>query len=266
VLKSTYPNIKYAKTDIPMEVIPAGMFARLTNLEAVELPATVREIGTGAFADCFNLKQISIPSNLKVIGTSAFSACHSLTEFKVPGGQPLESIGSYAFSDSGLRNLSGAHIGMSAFEGCLNLEEINLDWQGTQIGLSIFEGCTNLKRVNLNLLGATMLPWGLYDGGKDLFKGCKSLEEATLTMEIIPKNIFHDCFNLKRVTLGEGTKEVQEHAFPYCNITDIYLPSTMRNFHVNAFIRESGEFGDIPLPVCRNVHAKDLDSFLKLRP
>jgi len=262
--KAGNSNVTTLKIDSPIEVVPDYICWNFPNLETVELPATVREIGTSAFFLCRKLKNVPVPANLRRIGDRAFEACYSLAEFKVPEDQPLEYVGAAAFQYTALSkiemNLSGAEIGSGAFSGCENLEEITLDLRGAKsVGGGLFGNCPNLKRVNLNLLGVPFVG--------SLFGECKNLEDLTLTAEIIPTRTLSDCLKLKRITLGEGTVEVEKSAFFGCrNVTDIYLPSTMRNFHVAPFRRILAIDGLEPQLGSINVHAKDLDSFLKIRP
>lgn len=61
------------------------------NLQSVELPNTLKEIGIYAFCNCYKLKNITIPSSVTKIWGDAFLDCDSLTSITIPG--TVQSIG-----------------------------------------------------------------------------------------------------------------------------------------------------------------------------
>jgi hypothetical protein len=68
------------------------------------------------------------------------------------------------------------YIKGSAFEGCTNLEEINIPESVTFIGDSAFADCVSLKEITL--------PENLFMMDKNAFKGCTGIKSIT-----IPKNV-----------------------------------------------------------------------------
>ncbi|MDR3050385.1 MAG: leucine-rich repeat domain-containing protein [Oscillospiraceae bacterium] len=126
--------------------IHASQYAELDQVEVLDIPDTVTEIGADAFRDCKNLRAVTIQSGskLKAIGFGAFRGCTSLKEVGLPDG--LESIGPVAFL------------------GCKNLQEIVLPGTLTAIGARAFEGCSlqNVKVPHLPMEGC----------GRGAFYGC----------------------------------------------------------------------------------------------
>ena len=86
----TYNNASYNVT-----VIGDYAFYDISNLQKVDMPATITSIGNYAFADCYRLNQIEIPSTVTSIGNQAFSWCSSLTSLVIP--ENVSTIGESAF-------------------------------------------------------------------------------------------------------------------------------------------------------------------------
>jgi len=149
---------------IPNEVTEIGerAFASNNSVKTVIIPEGVTKIGSGAFEDCTQLETVYLPSTLVDLGISAFSGCTNLgyvksgetlgsavTQIpegitKIPDGcflgcdnlqyiglpQSLTTIGTYAFSESGLISLYipdyVTKIEDGAFADCPNLGSISI--------------------------------------------------------------------------------------------------------------------------------------------
>ena len=61
-----------------------GAFWRLTNLESIILPSTLKYIGKSAFSGDIALSSIELPQNLETIGDSAFRDCRAITRIEIP--------------------------------------------------------------------------------------------------------------------------------------------------------------------------------------
>ena len=66
-----------------IETIGSGWFKNLINVETVEFPSTLKEIGSNAFYYCGATK-IEIPEGVEKIGMGAFSYMKRLTEISFP--------------------------------------------------------------------------------------------------------------------------------------------------------------------------------------
>ena len=144
--------------DCKQVVIPNGI-ERIGNywfwgseVESVEISASVREIGIEAFCNCKGMRKVvfetggetgakakkdarskttaSSASQLKVICENAFHGCSRLRNITLPNC--LEEIGFYAFCESGLEEivLPGTleEISRDAFNGCPDLKIV---WVGS---------------------------------------------------------------------------------------------------------------------------------------
>jgi len=71
------------------------LFYECEELSAVDIPATVTEIGGGAFTFC-GLEEVRIPDGVTEIGASAFEGCWSLRSVVIPDS--VKAIGESAFN------------------------------------------------------------------------------------------------------------------------------------------------------------------------
>ena len=61
-----------------MTVIHDRTFSGCKNLERIELPAGLKEIGDFAFARCTKLTELHLPASVEKIGYRSFANCFSL--------------------------------------------------------------------------------------------------------------------------------------------------------------------------------------------
>ncbi len=99
-----------------------------SGLVQINIPAGVNTIGENAFSKCENLTTITLPASVKSIGSMAFFQCKELSTLTFEESSCLESIGSFAFRDSGLTTInipkSVNTIEKKAFSDCEKLEAI----------------------------------------------------------------------------------------------------------------------------------------------
>ena len=65
-------------------IIGSHAFAICSDLEIIDIPSSVREIGFASFSNCFNLKNINLHEGLRYIDDLAFYYCKNLEEIKIP--------------------------------------------------------------------------------------------------------------------------------------------------------------------------------------
>lgn len=128
-------------------------FFRCDGIEAVNLPATVSNIGAYAFSWCSDLERVIAPG-VVFIEERAFMGCKKL--FGISLSNRLESIEDKAFSYcTSIEEISLPHslffIGVGVFEGCRNLRSVTLPQKLREISNSTFNACVNLKTVNISL-------------------------------------------------------------------------------------------------------------------
>lgn len=121
------------------------------------------------------------------------------------------------YKNTGITSLTSGtigHIGSAAFQGCTNLESVNLPKGNiTYYDSNHFQGCTNLKYVNLPEVTI---------GSNYMFANCSSLESITLPKMTSGTNrLFEQCTKLKKYD-GVLTS-IPNRAFTNCTSLDTLI-------------------------------------------
>jgi hypothetical protein len=82
---TNYPAAKDNILGLPVDSIPYEAFMYFTNMESVQIPNSVINIGAYAFSSCTSLVGTTIPDSVTLIDTCAFKGCTSLTEIIFKG-------------------------------------------------------------------------------------------------------------------------------------------------------------------------------------
>ena len=83
--------------------IPNGFF-KGTDIEHVDIPTKITEIGENAFANCISLKTVKMSDDVTKMGASCFTGCTNLTDIYL--SRKLEGIPEDCFSNcSSLKEL-----------------------------------------------------------------------------------------------------------------------------------------------------------------
>ena len=193
-----------------------------TNVSALIIPDSVRELGMGAFSGSQSLKGLVLPDSMETV-PKAFAACESLEYVHLPNKASVISqdafYGSYSLKHIYLPN-SIKEIGLGAFENCAALDEIILPDNLEKIDELAFAFCDNLKKVSF--------PKGLKEIGKDAFTGCYSLSE---------------------IYIPDGTEKIGRSAFAVedknkiSGIRTVYIPQSVTSIDKYAFNSEDVIYG-----------------------
>lgn len=194
----------------------------------------LRRIDNNTFKNCINLQRLDFPYGVTNIGSDAFLRCTSLKHLEWGGpqeisvgrndltGVPLSRIvyhGNVRLYDArdfqkleflkevrydtnctGLRELtlsnSLENIGTYAFANCTSLDKIRLPANVTTVDYYAFYGCKNLHEISLNE--------NLNKIGASAFKACHALKEITIPMSVtdFAGSALDSCTNLKSITIG----------------------------------------------------------------
>lgn len=158
--RAFYHNETLQTVYIPQSVRYIGESAfeggNVTNVVLFAGGSELNYIGDAAFKDCNKLATIdlSLASDLAEIGERAFSGCSVLREINIPAA--LKTLGKYAFSSSGLKNVvfaTGsklASISEGAFKECGSLFAVTFSGTSAliEIGVEAFYNCTSLRDFN----------------------------------------------------------------------------------------------------------------------
>lgn len=134
--------------------LPPYLFSKMQNIDTIELPASVTDIGTGAFANS-SITSVNALGNIESIEEYAFKNCVNLTEAPLEDGIML--IGMEAFS--GCKSLRSVYIPDSifnieimAFAECENLESVRMSPNVDYIPRKAFYNCVSLSSFELFFL------------------------------------------------------------------------------------------------------------------
>lgn len=117
-------------------------FADCVDLEVMQFPDTLIEIGDGAFTGCRRLSRVLLGENIQKIGARAFHRCGSLREIEIAGSGLV--IGQEAFRDCSAlcRILFGAglkRVESGALAGCELLRRAFFEGDAPELGESVFD-------------------------------------------------------------------------------------------------------------------------------
>ncbi len=135
-----YDNALYLGNDSnPHVVLVKGSDASITSCT---IHQNTKIIYSNAFKNFNHIESITIPDGVITIGDYSFNYCTSLHNLIIP--ESVTYIGNYSFYQCwGLRHLviltNSAPIGLKAFEGCVDLYEVNRAYQEL-IGKIYFKG------------------------------------------------------------------------------------------------------------------------------
>lgn len=167
-------------------------FDYAVELESVNIPSGLKEIGEACFYECrsLNFDVLTIPEGVEAIEAETFFNCRSLTA-QVVLPPTLKSIGDYAFMQS-------------------NITAINLPDGLQSIGDTAFYG-TRLKNV--------IVPGSVVFTGSDHFGLCYELESLEFKgmPTSIPDGLCYSCTNLDTVNIPESVTEIGSRAFEHCS-------------------------------------------------
>ncbi len=138
--------------EIPDSVTDIGQYAFVgcKNLSFVKIGKNVTELPEGAFYLCDKLASITIPASVETIGDFAFKECSDLISVEISDG--VTSIGEQAFWQcESLTKItipdSVTNVGDYAFYKCQSLTSITLGRGIQSIRLTVFTLCDNLREV-----------------------------------------------------------------------------------------------------------------------
>ena len=258
-----------------LEKIGKGCFSGCGQLTKINLPKGITEIPDEAFLNCSSMKQATLQNAAIVrIGDQAFGGCKALTAFQM--GKGLETIGAFAFRDSGLKSAqvpdTVTEIGEGAFAGS-DITSLTLPKGLTEIPNNLCALCRNLKSVKIpagvktigdaafmycSSLNGVTLPEGLETigmnvfmqqvsgvqyyysttGGKKKFSALSAIK-LPASLKTIGEAAFGGCDALTKVSFAKEPQltEIGENAFALCvHLKEITLPDSLETLGASVFV------------------------------
>ncbi|WP_410072744.1 leucine-rich repeat protein [Anaerostipes sp.] len=237
-------NLKEVIIEEGMEKIPPSMASveEDNQIQKLQIPSSVKEIGDNAFRNCLHLTEISFGKELKRIGQKTFLGCKGLKKISFSDNEDADcelTIGGYAFS------------------GCTNLEEVRLSENVRVIDHRAFYNCSSLKQIKLplklkSMIGRVFEGTGItsitipktlesassIDGGA--LAGAKNLKEVIIEegMEKIPPSMLsvEEDNQIQKVQIPTSVKEIGDYAFRNClHLTEISFGKGLKRVGEKAF-------------------------------
>ena len=162
----------------------------------------VTTIGSWAFYGCNRLLKVDMSgcSSLTKIDDNAFNGC-SLVHVEIP--TIVDTIGSYAFFQSGL-------------------ESVSTLFSLTSVGTAAFAQCKSLRSVDMSGSGS------LKSLSPQLFAGCGALAYVIMPdITTIGVQAFKDCTALKEITLPDSLTSIDSSAFTGSALETVYVSEGM---------------------------------------
>ena len=255
--RSTFQNCSELKRIIfdnnsKLKELPSLAFYSLTNLTAIEIPASIeiinndafngckaltdiifasgsnlRTIGEDAFNDCVNLRTIKIPSSVETIEDNAFANCYKLESIVFEQGSKLKILQGGGSWDDSTETRGGV------FYNCQALTAISIPASVQVIETRAFYGCSSLQSVTfeensmLTTIGGTK-DIGNYYGAFGECENLVSFDASNCSqLRIIYNNAFYDCKNLKFKISCEIPPMIYSNSFyTYAgNNVKLYIPT-----------------------------------------
>lgn len=244
-----------------------------SRLSSIEFPMSVRNIGDEAFGATGNLTHIDIPDGVTSIGSKTFDSS-GIQTINIPSS--VTEIGDRAFRYSHLKSIDLPNVTIirsSAFNGCSELETVNLGNKLEIIQDEAFKNCSALKIVvpdsvtnfmyeclggikDISMTAAQMrlyLPWTaekLTIRGPVLYSGIINsnfnyLQELVIhdsVTRVMPYAIT-DSPSLKSITFGDGVSVIEANVFMNCASLDtIIFSDNVREVAAGVFVNNGCGF------------------------
>ncbi len=234
---------------IPSSVTSIGdsAFRRCRELSRIEIPSSITKIGNYTFGECISLTEAIIHEGVTSIGEYAFSSCQLLTNVSLP--HSVEYIGEYAFlsceSIVGTEYEGAYYIGneqnpyVALYKSAsTSITAVNVHRNTKHILDHAFEGCEQIESIDL--------PNGLISIGSYVFRDCW-LDELELpkSLKRIGNGAFFQCRGFKEIVIPEGVTEIGSGTFYHSTLEKVYIPKSVTKIGNEAFFQYYRYFTDI---------------------
>lgn len=188
------------------------IFSGSAHLDTITNYGNIYKVGYSAFdfTTWFETKKSETQDSAIYLGKVLLAFCGDASSFGLYSD--VVSIAPNAFKDNktlSTINLPGVkYVGISAFEGCTSLSNVNFDETIEEIGANAFDGCTalsfdltlpqSMKKIGSNAFASTALSSVVLSGS---------------SVESIGNGAFRNCHSLKKAILSDATVSIGNYAF-----------------------------------------------------
>ncbi len=218
----------------PVTKIAAAGFADFAYLQEIVIPDTIEIIGDNAFYGCNDIQNIQLPARLRELGSRPFMMCASLTSISISETNQYFTVHEGVLFNKDMTTLirypSGltaqaytigptvTAIGAHAFTNCYFLENVEIGPNVTAIGEWTFYRSPNLDNI--------VIPDNVTDIGIYAFSDCYGLRTVAIGsgLSTISANMFYWCNNLQSITIPANISLIGYMAFYECHsLTSVYI-------------------------------------------
>ena len=201
-------SVKIAET---VTEIGESAFRGCTNLKSVNIPSGVTKIESYTFYGCSSLESIIIPDSVTFIGNRAFWGCSSLSKINIPASVTSMYVNPFG-SCTNLKAITvdSGNPEFSAIEGVLvyknyilfqcpagyEVTEYTVPENIETIYYSAFEGCVNIEKINIGAKVSNILD--------DAFGDCPKLSTITVDENNIRYKVQNSALFLLNNTWTDG--------------------------------------------------------------
>lgn len=235
--KSCFSNNKSLTTvDIGSGIttIPDSVFYSCDKLSGIEIPSNIKSIDNYVFAGCSYLGKVIISDcESELILGGNYRSAENAGSTKVEWNAMFSSCKlDEVYIGRNLTYNTTADYGYSPFYKNTYLRKVINTAREVDITENEFNGCTNLQEVQLDE--------GVLTLGDYAFNGCSSLPKIVLPNSIktnIAKYCFAGCSSLKDVTIGTGIPVIDDFAFNGCSsLPHIEIPCNVDSINSSVFV------------------------------
>ena len=266
-----------------VEHIPSYLCVGMTNLNDLTIGSSITAISTGDFSGCNNIKNVTINSN--AVASKSYSISNHLNSIfgsqvtQYVFGDGVTAIGDYVLYNANSLQIvtipsSILSIGQSAFDGCSQLETVNLN--SNAIVSKAYTATNNFAKIfgsqvltynlgdaimaigdyafyNCSIASLFNIPNSVTTIGNHSFAGCSDVISFIIPESVtsIGNNAFRECTGLETQTLPNVTT-IGNGAFADCgNLTSLQLGNNLTTI------------GDSTFSSCYNLQAIAFPSTMK---
>ena len=207
---------------------------------SIKLSSRIEQINEGAFMGCANLERIEIPSSVLNIGVDAFDGCSSLSELILQDGGyiniEVKKGKRNAFEDCRLKyaylgqEISIWNSSPSPFTGLKYLDFIEFGSEVKHLPKGLFKDCKSLSSITI--------PSNIKSINPSVFSGCESLTSVQFlnSFDWMMDSLFYNCSALENIEIPNGVTSIMNDVFNGCtSLSEIILPRSVSSIGNGTF-------------------------------
>jgi hypothetical protein len=234
-----------------LRTIERFAFRFCNNLQSLDIPDSVKEIGESAFEFCKSLSRVKLSNVLKVLKHQTFGGTDNLKEIDIPNSVRIIENTALGWSNSletihlheGLESLydltecktlknitipkTVKEISSGIFRKSLNITHIKIDEENPHFcvlnGILFNKDKTKIIAVPQNENKLFVIPEGVQIIEDFVFEGFEKLEQIDFpdSLQIIGHRAFEGCIALKKLSFSKALISIDFRAFDKCENLEV---------------------------------------------